>query len=211
MVARRRFAARQDIRYVGAISGRYSLAASEAGKAEVYACRALSLSTSTLVLTVPVLGALGSQIAVVLEHIGLIKGTVIQGAKSALHISIAASGTERETLAAKINWLKKYRVKLADNMRDAQRWRPKNPKAVFYLEDETPNVCFVVDVSASGAAISAKVVPAVGTALVVGELPAVVVRHTETGFGVQFQSVQDEKSVEAKVAAQPIGAAPARA
>lgn len=206
MPPRTRFAAPQDIRYVGPIGGRYSLAPADgpdAGKAEIYACCAVSLSPTIAVLTVPVVAPAGRQIVLMLDHIGLIRGTVSRSAKTDLHVAITATAAEREKLAAKINWLKKHRHNQADNARDAKRWRPKNPKGVFSLDDGSEHPCFIVDVSASGAAISGGVVPAIGTPVRLGELPGVVVRHTETGFGIRFQATQQQSGLEASIGARP--------
>lgn len=206
MPPRTRYAAPPDIRYVGPIGGRYSLARTDepnAGKAEIYACRAVSLSPTNVVLTVPVVAPAGRQIVLMLDHIGLIHGTISRSAKADLHVAITANAAERDRLAAKINWLKKHRLNQAENARDAKRWRPKNPRGVFCLDDGSEHPCFIVDVSESGAAISAQIVPAIGAPVRLGKLPGVVVRHTETGFGIRFQTPQQPSALEASIGARP--------
>jgi hypothetical protein len=59
--------------------------------------------------------------------------------------------------------------------------------------------CFVVDLSVSAVALSAEIVPRIGTVLAVGRVVGRVVRHFEGGFSVKFVEVQSRDSVEALV------------
>jgi hypothetical protein len=54
------------------------------------------------------------------------------------------------------------------------------------LADGSRETCLVLDISVSGAGISANTVPEIGTVVTIGEVEARVVRHFEGGFGVQF-------------------------
>jgi len=63
--------------------------------------------------------------------------------------------------------------------------QPRRPATEFYVGGDAHNG-FVVDYSETGAGISAKVRPPLGTAIEIGDLPAVVVRHMDVGFAVQF-------------------------
>jgi hypothetical protein len=57
--------------------------------------------------------------------------------------------------------------------------------------------CTLIDVSATGVAVSTPLKPDIGLPLAVGQLVGKVVRHLdEGGFAVQFLSVQDESIVE---------------
>jgi len=53
--------------------------------------------------------------------------------------------------------------------------------------------------SVSGAAISAEIVPPIGTVLAVGKVVARVVRHFAGGFSVRFVEPQSRDRVEAMV------------
>jgi hypothetical protein len=54
------------------------------------------------------------------------------------------------------------------------------------LPDGGSETCHVVNISVSGAALSAETAPELGTVLVIGKLVAHVVRHLDDGFAVQF-------------------------
>jgi hypothetical protein len=59
--------------------------------------------------------------------------------------------------------------------------------------------CVILDVSASGAAISADIMPAIGTVLAIGTIVARVVRHFRGGFGVKFAERQSDDCLNAMV------------
>src|SRR6266511_1028132 len=67
------------------------------------------------------------------------------------------------------------------------------------LHDGTTMTCFVIDISVSGAAISADTVPEIATVLAVGKAIGRVVRHFAGGFAVKFVDLHNRDSVEALV------------
>ena len=66
--------------------------------------------------------------------------------------------------------------------------------------DGTTVECLVKDVSASGVAVCADLVPQVGTPVAVGKVVGRVVRHFSDGYAVQFVQVQDPQTIEALIA-----------
>lgn len=91
------------------------------------------------------------------------------------------------------------------NRRQYKRHRPADPGAVLLLSDGTTVPCRVLDVSRSGAAISAETLPAVGEPLAVGQIIGRVIRHLNGGgFAVQFLEVQDEDKLDALLRAKQI-------
>ena len=59
------------------------------------------------------------------------------------------------------------------------------------MADGTTTECVVMDVSASGIAVSADLIPDIGTPVAVGKVVGRVVRHFNDGFAVQFAQLQD--------------------
>ncbi len=114
-------------------------------------------------------------------------------------MSIVASDEERMKLAAKIDWFEQYKnFDIADQRAD-QRFVPANPRSRIVFADGTSEECFVLDLSASGAAISAQTIPKIGTVLALATIVARVVRHFDGGFAVQFIERQDVQHIEARV------------
>ena len=72
---------------------------------------------------------------------------------------------KRELLANKLNWLEeKLKVPGIPDLRKDARIVPTNPHTTLTLADGTVHGCFVVDMSSSGAAVSAELQPQVGNA-----------------------------------------------
>lgn len=73
---------------------------------------------------------------------------------------------------------------------------PRDPRSTILFADGTRLPCLIIDMSRSGAALSADVQPDLGTPLAVGRVVARVVRWLEVGFAVQFLAEQDPESLE---------------
>jgi hypothetical protein len=63
--------------------------------------------------------------------------------------------------------------------------------------DGTIMNCLILDVSVSGAAISAETIPEIGTVLAIGTIVGRVIRHFKGGFGVRFIERQSDDRLEA--------------
>ena len=128
------------------------------------------------------------------EQFNTLNAAVSQIVPGGFRADLVASDDERREMAAKINWLKRRSLKQVDNKREGQRVHPRDPRAYLYV-DGTEHACFVIDVSTSGIAISAKLSPPVGTALAVGRVSGKVVRHMEGGIGIQFDELQPPETL----------------
>jgi hypothetical protein len=67
------------------------------------------------------------------------------------------------------------------------------------LPDGTAVICRLIDMSLSGAAISAEKPPEVGSLITLGKTPSRVVRHIEGGFAVEFTRMQHPDFLEENV------------
>jgi len=73
---------------------------------------------------------------------------------------------------------------------------------VLTLEDGTRMACRIIDLSLSGAAVSAVNRPEVGAAVNLGRVQSRVVRHLEEGFAIEFVHAQLPDTVEDSVTAR---------
>ena len=73
---------------------------------------------------------------------------------------------------------------------------PREPRSAIVMATGTVLPCLVIDISASGAAVSADIDPPLGEPLAIGKVVGRVVRKLEVGFAVQFASPQDQQDVE---------------
>jgi hypothetical protein len=76
---------------------------------------------------------------------------------------------------------------------------PRDPYSTLVLADGTTIDCIVQDVSASGIAVLADVIPELRTPVAVGKIVGRVVRHFHDGFAVEFVQVQEADAVESLI------------
>ena len=159
----------------------------------------MSVSKRAVALIAPVGVKIGDQISAQLDHLGKPEGTVIRILEHGFAMSIAATDEEREKLDGKIAWLERYKNLDAAEQRTHPRFAPAKSRTKMLLADGTSIKCAILDVSASGAAISAEIIPATGTVLAIGTIVARVVRHFRGGFGVKFIERQSDDCLNAMV------------
>ncbi len=189
---------RADERIYVSLPGRYTLA--EHGKVRggsaQFACRAVNISTHGIAVAAPVTGREGVAVLANIEQLGRLKGSIVRVFKLGFAMTIEASDQEREVLATKIDWIKRNRdFEIIDNRVHA-RFVPQHPFSLLTHADGSAVPCFVIDISVGGAAVSAEIMPSVGTVLAVGSVVGRVVRLFTGGFAVQFIALQDRNQVE---------------
>jgi hypothetical protein len=192
---------RYDVRIIVSIPGRYSLAnrVNARGDRRIFACRAVNVSPNAIALAAPVSGKVGERVITHIDHLGKLEGPIVRLLGRGFVMGIVASDDERDRLAAKIEWLEKYKNHDAPEQRTDERVVPTNPYSKMILPDGSAETCLVLDLSVSGAAISADTVPDAGTVLAVGRIVGRVVRHFVGGFAIQFIERQNRETVEAMV------------
>ncbi|HXW24554.1 MAG TPA: PilZ domain-containing protein [Xanthobacteraceae bacterium] len=195
--------AREDVKVIASIPGRYQLANRRNLKGErcQFACRIVNLSLSAMVLAAPVPGQLSERVIVYTEMFGRLHGLITRLVPNGFVMSIAATEQTREKLAAKLAWLDKQKDSpdLPDGRRHA-RVVPRNPMAQILLADGSTRSCLVIDFSDSGAAVSADLDAEIGTPLAVGKMIGRVVRRFAEGFAIEFLNEETLADVERKLA-----------
>lgn len=187
-----------DVRFIGAIAGRYTLSGRkrQGTGVDVFACRLCSISTRMAVFVAPVIGKVGEGVAAHFEEFGLLRGKIKRQLTAGFAMDIDVEEGERNKLAAKITWQKKYALNQMPDRREHKRTIPRDPRTHLTLGDGAQLPCFIIDLSPSGVAVSADVQPEIGTPLAVGRVVGRVVRYLDVGFAVQFVEPQDPETVE---------------
>jgi hypothetical protein len=188
---------RRDIRIVASVPGRYCLDRRDSrGNRREYSCRAINISSTAIALAVPVVGKPGERVLAHIDHFGKLKGTVGRLLDRGFVMNIIATEEERSNLSAKIQWFELYKNHEVADQRENDRFVPKNPHSSLILSDGTTLGCFVLDISVSGVAVSADMVPEIGTVMAVGRVIGRVVRLFAGGFALQFTKPQDKDHIE---------------
>jgi hypothetical protein len=180
------------------ILGRYSLASrrNACGTRREFACRTVEISCYDLALSVPMPGPIGERVITHFHELGKLEGQIIRVTEAGFVMSLVLSNQQRERLAAKILWLE---MRKHLNLRDGRRHKrfvPKKPHSSMMLSDGSIHDCFVIDMSASGVAVSADTSPQLGDVLAVGKVVGRVVRLSPDGFAIRFIELQDPAALE---------------
>ena len=192
---------RCEPRIIVSVPARYRLAnrRDTQGNRREFACRIINISPRSITLIAPVKGAIGDRVITQCDEFGKLEGSIIRTLESGFVISLWLNDNERTKLAVKIDWYENNKNHDIVDGRTHKRRVPNNPQTLLVLADETLLPCFVIDMSASGAAVSADIIPKIGTLLVVGKVVGRVIRHFADGFAVQFIEPQDVECLEQRL------------
>jgi hypothetical protein len=193
---------RQDAPKAVSVPGRFSFAdvRNARGERRVYGCHAINPSIREIAIASPIAAKLQARVIAYIDHLGKLEGLVTRVLERGFVMDIYVKGHDRHKLAAKIEWLKNHSNSEVHEQRADSRFVPRNPHSRMILSDGYMENCLILDLSISGAAISADTIPAIGSALAVGKVVSRVVRHFEEGFAVRFVERQDRDSVETDLA-----------
>ncbi len=188
-----------DVKYIGDLVGCYVLSSREKyeGGPRVFGCRSRSISSRMAVLQAPVPGAVGETVGLKLDTLGLLKASIQRLTDDGFVVELLLDDADRATLLARIGWLKRHHAQAATERRQSKRWLPRTSQSSLLLSGRRQLGCFVIDVSTTGAAVSADTLLAVSQPVAVGNLLARVVRPIEYGFAVEFVTEQTAAGVEA--------------
>jgi hypothetical protein len=178
--------------------GRYSLANRRdmQGNRREFACRTTRISPFQMLVAAPVLGPTGERVITWFGELGRLDGWITDVVEGGFLVDIAATRKVRDRLAKKLVWLDERKSRGVVDVRRQQRLTPEDPHTNLILADGTTLSCFVIDVSPSGAAVSADVEPEIGARLAVGCAVGHVVRRFNEGFAIQFDRLHHPSSLE---------------
>jgi hypothetical protein len=180
------------------LGGRYCLAnrRDQQGNRREFACRTSKVSPFKMMIDVPVTGNIGERVISYFGEFGKLDGWITESLKGGFMFELAVTHAAREQLASKMSWLDKQQRDAVVNARAQQRIIPAVPHSELIFADGTIETCLVIDMSASGVAVSADTQPALGTPLAVGRAVGRVVRHFREGFAVKFVELQERARLE---------------
>lgn len=192
---------RREPRIIVSIAARYALTKRRdtRGNRREFSCRIVDISPSAMTLWVPVNGAVGERVLVHCDEFGKLEGSIIRTLDRGFVMKMVASDEERARFSAKIDWYEKNKNHELPDSREHKRIRPKDPRSIVVLADGSQLQCFVIDMSVSGAAVSADIRPEIGMPLAIGKVVGRVVRHLPDGFAVQFIQLQELDTLEQRL------------
>ena len=161
------------------------------GKVRTLACRSTRVSPYRMIVDVPVVGRIGDRITSHFGEFGEFEGSVSDTRNGSILLELEMTPERRQWMADKLAWLEMTRQdpQIQDARQDA-RFVPQVSHTTLTMADGKVSTCFIIDMSATGVAVSSEFQPAIGTPLAVGSLVGRVVRVFETGFAVKFVEKQ---------------------
>lgn len=192
---------RADVRVIVNVPGRYTLGSKRDARGErrVFACKALNMSARAVALLGPVMGPLGDRVTATIDHFGKLSGVIIRLLDRGFVMSIAGSDDDRMRLSTKLIWFDQYKNYDVEDGRKHGRIVPQNPCSTVIFADGHTLTCLVIDMSVSGAAVSADTIPPLGTVVAIGRVVGRVVRLFEAGFAVQFVELENPQTLEQRL------------
>jgi len=162
------------------------------GKLRTFACRTSRVSPFRMVVDVPVVGKIGDRLTSFFPDFGKFDGLISDTKAGSFLLELEMTRSIRENFANKLTWLdKKLKEPSIPDLRKDARIIPASPHSSLTLGDGTVHECFVINMSISGAAVSAQVQPQIGMPLAVGACIGRVVRLLPDGFAVKFVEQQN--------------------
>jgi len=180
------------------VPGRYALASrlDTRGNRREFACRVVRMSPRAMAVAAPVPGPIGERVITHLERFGKVEGRIVRMLEHGFTMSITATDAERQKLAIKLGWLERHKNQSVPDGRQYDRIVPRHPITTLTLPGGITMSCLVIDMSVSGAAVSADYVPSLGIPLSVGQAKGRVVRRFAQGFAVGFDRLLHRPTLE---------------
>jgi hypothetical protein len=164
-----------------------------------FPCQTSNISPGGLALVAPVAGNLGERVVVYLDQLGRVEGTIVRLLPNGFAIEFSATIRKRDKLAAQLTWLANRQILGMPEDRRHERIQPRNPRTVITLDNGVQSVARLIDVSTSGAGVSTDLPLALGQRIVVGRLPAKIVRKFDGGVAVEFGRILTEPEIDSDV------------
>ncbi|SDN96527.1 PilZ domain-containing protein [Afipia sp. GAS231] len=177
------------------------------GRLRTFACRTTRVSPFRMIVDVPVVGKVGDRLTSYFRDFGKFEGRISDTMERSFLLELEMSRARREKLSDMLVWLeKKQKDSAIKCVRKHARFVPPNQHSTLTLADGSVHPCFIIDVSASGVAVSSPeasgvavsspVQPPVGMPLAVGACIGRVVRLLPNGIAIKFVELQNSRALE---------------
>jgi hypothetical protein len=164
-----------------------------------YPCQTTNISPGGVALIAPVSGALGERVVVYLDQLGRVEGSIVRLLANGFAINLSATIRKRDKLASQLTWLANRQILGMPEDRRHERLQPRNPRTVVTLDNGVQVIARLLDISTSGAGVSTDLKLEMGQRIVVGRLPAKVVRIFDGGVAVEFGRILTEPEIDSDV------------
>jgi len=138
-------------------------------------------------------------VIVYLDELGRFAGRCLRQTETGFELSMSLPPLKRDKLADQLTWFaNRHAVGLPEDRRH-ERIVPLMRRAMLRLPDDREIIVKILDVSVSGVGIETDCQLPLGSRIVVGSTPAVVVRQFEGGFAGEFQKPLAPEAVDESI------------
>jgi hypothetical protein len=162
-------------------------------------CQTINMSPGGVLLAAATLPRVGEPVVAYVDHVGRLEGRCVRHVPNGFAMTVSGTIRRREKLADQVTWFANRNTLGLPEDRRHERYALKDPRSILTLPTGVTVPCRVIDVSLSGAAVSAEVSPPIGSPVTVGRTPARVVRYIDGGFAVEFSRVQTPDTIEKEI------------
>ena len=167
------------------------------GKLRTFSCRTNRVSPYRMIVDVPVVGKVGDYLTSYFRDFGKLDGRISDTKPGCFLLELDVTYATRQRIANKLTWLEeKQKDPEIIDLRKNPRVIPAKSHTTLTLADGGVHECFVIDMSVTGAAVSAQVELEVGTPLAIGACVGRVVRASASGVAVRFVEKQNQYELE---------------
>ena len=151
-------------------------------------CQVTQLTPEGAVFLTDVAAGAGLGIVAYIDEIGRLEAVAGEAVEGGFAVTFQIGGPRRERIESRIRALRDPSLEDEDEI--PQRRHPRHETGTsashLTLPDGRVYPCEVVDVSVSGAAVRAEVIPALGTSILLGKMRGRVVRYLDSGVAIEF-------------------------
>jgi hypothetical protein len=162
-------------------------------------CQVMEITNDGAIFVTDSVPSPGLAVVAYLEELGRVEARSGEPTGKGFRVTFTATGTRRERLNSRIDWLQKKKVGDSEARRHA-RYEPREKQSQITMSDGRVYPCEVMDISISGAAIKSEVIPSLGTYLMLGRMMGKVVRYIDQGVGIEFVKQLDKTTLSEEVA-----------
>jgi hypothetical protein len=171
--------------------GRYMLQSKEE-----YPCQTIEMSPGDMLVFGPAKPALGENVVVYLDELGRFTGPCVRVTDSGFALLVNLPMQKRDKLADQLTWYANRNVAGMREDRRHERITPLMRRTMLRLPDGREAIVRILDISSSGVGIECDFLLPLGTPIVIGATPAVVVRQFDGGFAGEFSRPLSAGSVD---------------
>lgn len=161
-------------------------------------CRVAKLTLEGATFMTDQVPPFGLPIVAYIGDLGRVVGVTEKRIDGGFTVKFTLAGPKRDKFAAKLAQLE-GNEETQRVQRRSTRFEPAESKSHISLSDGRVYPCEVLDISLSGAAVRAEIMPTLGTYVVLGKMRGRIVRYTDQGMAIEFVKPLDKTSLSAHV------------